>query len=100
VPPLQRSSCRRTRCADRERRGRRQRRLHRTGALQLDDSELVAGVCRERILRHQLRGHLVCKGAIEAARHVDSGEFLLLSQSGLPCPCCQRVFLPGRMQSV
>lgn len=47
-------------------RGQGEGRLDRPGGGDLRDAELVAGAGGERILRHQLPGHLACEGGVEA----------------------------------
>lgn len=59
-----------------EGRRRRQRRLYRTGGGEFRNAELVARVRAKRILRHELIGDPQRQLGVDAALHIDPGEFV------------------------
>ena len=68
----------RRRRAHGKRRRRCQRSLDRTGRRELRNAEFVARVRRKRVSPHELARHLTSKVGVEAARHIDTREFILL----------------------
>ena len=62
-----------------EARGRRGRRLQRPCNREIRDAELVARVGAERVVRHELLGHLFRELLIQAAAHVDAHELAVLA---------------------
>ena len=64
----------RGRGAHREAGRRRERRLEGPRAEHVGDAQLVARVAGQRIVRHQLDGHLLREARIEAAADVDRGQ--------------------------
>ncbi len=63
----------------REARSRRRRGLQRSRNRAVRDAELVASVGAERVVRHELLGHLLRELLIQAPAHVDAHELAVLA---------------------